>query len=114
MGCKDSKHSYHEIKKGGKIEKAKAVGPRGRNLLADGAYSIRHFQSPPSSNRACTLLLMGSGELSTSKEGSAHLFSSGASDFQTAIVLVTFCWHLLRYQRTTLLHNSLLLLEKDG
>lgn len=48
------------------------------------------------------LLLMGSAELSTSKQGFDRLFSRSASDFQTTFHPVTFCWHLLHYQ----LHDS--------
>lgn len=40
-----NKGSYQESRKTGKIEKAEAIGPQGRNLLEKSVYSVGHVLS---------------------------------------------------------------------
>lgn len=46
MEYRANKGSYQESRKTGKMEKAEAIGPRGRNLLENSVYSVGHILSP--------------------------------------------------------------------
>lgn len=46
MEYRANKGSYQESRKTGKMEKAEAIGPQGRNLLENSVYSVGHVLSP--------------------------------------------------------------------